>query len=177
MTQPAVIGCFPLPAKGSRCTDVVGCFSASCPMTKPPNHAASPACDSVWCQHGIGRPETSPIQVFAIYPDAYPLGRWPPWSPRHRLNLHALLRPEKTDLKVLHGLAPWTDNTRNKVLAGSRTALRPRHGRAPDPNQTFKLRTVLAPYKSNTLKMPEVITIINNSGKVISTVSRVLPAL
>lgn len=38
------------------------------------NHAASPACDSVCCQHGIGRPETFLDLWLVIYPNACPLG-------------------------------------------------------------------------------------------------------
>lgn len=38
------------------------------------NHAASPACDSVCCQHGIGRPETFLDLWLVIYPNACP--RW-----------------------------------------------------------------------------------------------------
>jgi len=32
------------------------------------NHAASPACDSVCCQHGIGRPETFWISGSSFIP-------------------------------------------------------------------------------------------------------------
>jgi hypothetical protein len=55
--------------------------------------------------HWIGRPETSPIWS-AIYLDAYPPGRWPPWfpPPRHQLDLHALLPPKKNDLEVFTDL-------------------------------------------------------------------------